>query len=222
MNHSQSKISSSVFWGIILVLTAIVLVLDGIGFSIGYGITPLRVVLCVLLLAWLIYEIVKLRFTNLFFPLAFLFLTMEEPIVHAMGKEGILIPAWKVLLAALLLTIGSKCIFRRRSTEISNKQLGSSTIYLDGSDLRDARVSDNLGSVQVYITGPENYNGGGVITVTDNLGIIKLHIPSEWYVVTRAADNLGRCYIPPQKKAREKSITLVVTDNLGTINVEFD
>ena len=95
-------------------------------------------------------------------------------------------------------------------------------VYLDGSDLRDARVSDNLGSVQVYITGPENYNGGGVITVTENMGIIKLHIPSEWYVVTRAADNLGRCYIPPQKEAREKSITLVVTDNLGTINVEFD
>ena len=36
MKHSENKINSTVFWGIILILAAVVLVLDGIGFQFGY------------------------------------------------------------------------------------------------------------------------------------------------------------------------------------------
>ena len=75
----KSLITSSVFWGTVLVLAAVVLILDGLGIKFADGLfTPLRIIGGVLLLSWLIYEIVRLRFTNVFFPLAFLFLVMEE------------------------------------------------------------------------------------------------------------------------------------------------
>ena len=55
--------------------------IHSLGISVGYldggGLPVVRIVLGVLCAAWLITEIVKLRFARIFFPLAFILLLFE-------------------------------------------------------------------------------------------------------------------------------------------------
>ncbi|MBR7092154.1 MAG: hypothetical protein IKI50_03225 [Clostridia bacterium] len=234
MASNQNRTFHPAFWGIVLILAAVVLILDGVGVGFGLGITPWRILAGVLLAAWLVYEIVKLNFTDVFFPLAFLFIAFKEPIATAFGREDGLISSWVVLLAALLLTIGFKEIFKRKPVVSVNGQeytvphdqsggkIGRQTLYFDAADLSRAVVSKNLGYVEVFINNREAYTGGGTITVTENLGMLDIHIPADWDVVTQASENLGRVNIPPRNISGSRSVTLVITENLGQINVIFD
>ena len=230
--RKPSKSYSALVWGFVLVLAAVVLILDDAGVPIGFGISPWRIILGVLLFAWLVYEIVRLRFTEIFFPIAFLFILFQKPLVKELGygKERILSP-WIVLLAALLLTIGFKILFRPRSEVIINghtvtgkggDRIGNQTIYFDATDLGDVQIKEHVGTVDVYISNKESYPGDGKITVTENLGMVKLHLPNEWNVVTYTKENLGKISIPDHEGTGDKSITVVVTENLGEVSVLFE
>ena len=224
-----------IFWGIVLVLAAVLLILDGVGVNFGIELSAWRIILGVLLLAWLVFTCVNLRFTEVFFPLAFLFLVFEGPIANALGRtDGNLINNWIVLLAALLLTIGTKAIFSRRGAvcvrsgdgddndENTTRKIGSSTLYFDGADLSNVEIKDNLGSVHAYFTDKDAYTGGGIITVHSNLGSVVLHLPKEWDVLVQSSSNLGRVHVPPKEQSGGVSITLVAKDNLGNVSVVFE
>ena len=233
---SVGRKSRSVFWGAVLILAAVVLIMNGVGIEFGYGITPWRIIAGVLLAAWLIYEIVRLKFTDLFFPLAFLFIVFQSPLANALNMESdTIVSPWIILLAALLLTVGFKMIFKpKHIININGKDIpfenakdlggkvGSETLYLDASDLSNVVIRDHIGTSQIYISNRESYDGNGKITVCDNLGLVVLHIPNEWNVVTHSSDNLGKITIPPHESENAKSILLVVTDNLGKVEVVFD
>ncbi|MBR5743396.1 MAG: hypothetical protein IKX85_06285 [Clostridia bacterium] len=210
-----------VFWGLVLILAAAALILDGAGVSFGAGITALHIVGGILLLAWLVTVIVKGRFWGVFFPLAFLFMLFEAPLAGLLGREDPnIISNWLVLLAALLLTVGFRLLFRRRKT--GGMSVGSRTLYLDGGDLSDVRISENLGQVNVYVTNPERYTGGGKITVSENLGQVVLHIPGDWFVRTESRENLGAVSVPVQTYTGGKEILLYARENLGQVTVRFE
>lgn len=240
MKKWNNKSFGLIIWGFALIFAAVLLILNGMNVDLGVELTPWRIVLGVLLLAWIATLCVKLKFTDIFLPLAFLFLVFEGPIANAVGKpDGDLIPTWIVIVSALLLTFGFKAVFSKngvvtvghsknndgenggRSTTAGGK-IGSSSVYFDAADLSDCVVSDNLGTVHVYISNRENYAGEGMITVKDNLGTVTLHLPREWDVVVQASDNLGRVTVPPKDASGEKSVTLVVNDNLGGISVVYE
>ena len=101
-------------------------------------------------------------------------------------------------------------------------KIGRQTLYFDASDLSGAVVRENLGDVEVFITNREAYDGSGIITVTENLGRVTLHIPAEWNVVTQSSENLGNVNIPQRDVEGDKAVTLVITQNLGNIRVIFD
>ena len=220
------------FWGLVLILTAVILVMDGLGVSFGSTVTVWHIIAGILAVAWLICEIVKFRFTNVFFPLAFLFIIFEGTIAAAIGRPGEnLISNWIVLLAALLLTIAFKFISRpKHVVSVNGKQysigdggkIGSQTVYLDGSDLSGAVITEHLGTTKVYISNKEAYTGGGRITVRENLGSVTIFVPSEWKVVSRSTDNLGRVFIPARDKEGDIPLELEVLDNIGSVSVVFE
>ena len=215
-----------IFFGIALVTTAILLILDGVGLSLGAGIGPVRIILGVAFLAWLIYELVKLDIKGIFFPIAFLFITFKEPI-ETLTKTEMKISNWTVILAALLLTIGfDLMIHKAKKIETGNvnigNRIGTSSIYLDSKDLGDANISDIVGFANVFFTSRESYAGGGRINIHDNAGNVTLHIPSDWYVTTQVSDNIGNIYIPEQKVYGGKSLELCVHNNVGKVSVVFE
>lgn len=220
-NNGHTKGLKIAFFGIVLIISAVVLILEGAHITVGLGLTPLKIVGGVLLLAWLIYEIVRLRFSNIFFPLAFLFILFKANIAVLFKIDNPeFISSWIVLLAALLLTIGFKILIPSKSS--SNKKLGGSTVYVDATQLGNYDITDNVGYIQLYITNKEAYTGSGVITISDNVGSINLHIPKEWRVVHTSNDIVGVVSIPENPDAQDKSITLDLHDNVGRIAVVFE
>ena len=233
ISREQRRSYRTIVWGLVLILAAVVLILNGLGISFGFGITPWRIIIGVLLLAWLIYEIIRLKFSDIIFPIAFLFLVFQGPIAKAVGyeKEQILSP-WIVLLAAFLLSIGVQTLFKRKSEVIINghtvtsenkgDRIGNHTVYFDATDLSDATIREHLGTVDVYFSNADAYPGDGKITVTENLGMVKLHLPNEWNVVTYTKGNLGKISIPDHEVTGDKNITIAVTENLGEVSVVFE
>ncbi len=221
----KTGLSRSVFWGMVLILTAALLILNGFGISLGEGFTPVRIIAGVLLVAWILYDLFRVKIERIFFPLAFLFLIYEPLIARWVGREGEdLLSAWIVLLCALLLTIGVNLIKGSRTSgkEKNSKHIGNSTLYLDANDPDACVVKENLGNVTVYFVNAENYRGGATLHVQNNLGEITLHVPSDWTVTTDASDNLGQVRIPERDVVSDKVLHLKIHDNLGRIRVLFD
>ncbi|MBQ7715820.1 MAG: hypothetical protein IJT70_08145 [Clostridia bacterium] len=214
---------SGIFWGLVLIGAAVMLILNGIGVDLGYEISVWRIILGVLCLAWLVDSIVEGEFAELPFPLAFMFLIFEPTIAHAIGHNGDdLISNWTVLLAALLLTIGLHIVLPDKKGK-SVKLSGSTTLYFDASDLSNAHIHDNLGSVHAYVTNCEAYQGNGCIRISDNLGKVVLHVPSNWNVSVEASDNLGVINSPePKDGVYDNSLSVIVTDNLGSVSIVND
>ena len=236
INFKNNKTLTLLIWGFALIFAAVFLILDNAGVNFGIELAPWRIILGALDLAWIIALCIKLRFTDLFFPLAFLFFIFEGPIASALGHEdGNLINNWIVLLAALMLTIGFKAIFSKHGavkvggTEKTNSEnsavhgkLGNSTVYIDAADAAEQTIHDNLGKIDVFFTNKEAYTGEGLVNIHDNLGSITVHVPSEWDVVTQTADNLGKINVPEKEASGSVSITLKIHNNLGVVNVAFE
>ena len=220
-NRFYSSVSYSVFWGLVLVIAAVALVLDGLGVNMGLGLTAFHYIFGAICLGWIIKEIIDLKFHRIFFPLAFMFFIFEGAIAGWMGRtDPNIISNWTVLLAALLLTLGVKAISGKNGS--SGKKIGNNTYYFDANDKDKCIVTENLGNVQVHFINKEQYDGLGVVTVRENIGNVTLHIPSEWNVLTEAKENLGKVNIPSRETLGEKSITISIRENLGQINVVFE
>ena len=231
MNNRKVS-SSSIFWGLVFLGVAIVIMLEGVGVGDFGGFTVPGIAFGLLMVAWLVHFIVKKKYYMVFLPLGLMYsFVLEKPIVKAMNpanakENGRLLSVWIVITASILLCIGFKLLFgKKNGVEKGNDErgrLGNSTVYFDGANLKNARINENVGNINAYISNKALYDGSGVITISENVGTITLHIPENWFVVTDAASNLGKVVIPEQKGPADKTITVVIRDNVGRISVEFD
>ena len=221
----KRKNGVSIFWGLVLIGAAVFLILGDLGVEVKYKLEPWRIVLGVFCLVAFVKQIINLRLAEAVFPLAFLFMIFEPLIAHLIGSESSdLISNWTVLLAALLMTIGLKSILPKKLDGRSQSvRFSRSTVYLDGSELENAIISDNAGSTNVYISNTDAYCGDGTIRITDNVGSIKLHLPGTWNVILEHNDNIGRVSISEQEsESFEQSIKVEVYDNVGSVRILFD
>lgn len=101
--------------------------------------------------------------------------------------------------------------------------ISSQTVYLDGSDLSNAEITEVMGKVEAYITNKDSYDGNGTVTISENLGEVRFHIPSNWNAVVNVSENLGKVEVPEQEDGLfDKSIIVNVTENLGKVSIIFD
>lgn len=214
----------SIFWGIILILAAALLLLDGSGIMpiSAWGMSPFRIFLAVLCLGWLVRELLRGRIFDIFFPAAFLFILTEDLIATLVGRPGEdLISGWILILAAAMLTAGFHGIFREKKKK-GPHHLGNCDQYFDGSDLSHAEVTDMVGQVKVYIANAELYTGGGCIWIHDVVGDVIVHIPGNWLVTSDVSDKVGSVVIPPRdREVYDKTIILRANDFVGKIEVIF-
>ncbi len=223
-----------IFWGLLLLGVAVVLILEGIGVGDVYGVSIPGVGLGILLITWLVYLIAKKRYYMVFLPLGLFYtFVVDKPLAKALGvtklsQDGRIVAWWIVLIASLLLCIAFKVLFTKKNVidtgakASESHRLGDSTVYFDAANLHNALITENVGKMNVYIANKEQYGGDGIITIRENVGVITLHIPANWAVVNEVHENLGSVSIPDNDTPTDKTVTLVVTENVGRIIVEFN
>lgn len=219
-------------WGIVLVLAAVLLVLEGLGMGFGaYGVSLWRVALGILLLAWFLKELIRLNIPAIFFPAALIFMLFEENIANLLGREDPnIISNWYVLLAALLLTAGfSAIIHTTRKEKVSsfsngscynkNSFSGNAVTYVDAAELGNVSIENDFGKTTVYIENKEAYLGNGTIKVDNSFGEIELHIPSDWYIATDIDSSFGSVYVPMPQNPENPRIDIIGDNDFGSVKI---
>lgn len=223
-------------FGLLLIACAVFIILDSVGVSLGFlsGIPAITLVIGALLIVWTLTELIKLRISGIFFPLAFLFMLFEKYIAKwaALDNENI-INNWLVLLAAALLSIGCSLIIPKRKTftyvksssnttgsnsKQNTSSLSSSTIYIDCSTFENESVVNELGACQVFFSNIEQYDGNGVLNVVNELGSMKINVPSTWKIITSISNELGSVNEPSETDG-DKVIRIVGSNELGSMTI---
>ena len=207
---------SNIFWGIVFVLMAVLVIVsemglvEGIGFwtilfSVGFGATLIR-------------GIVKFDLTQILFSIAFLCIAWDD----VLGIEKI--TPWPVLLAALLGSIGFSMIFgnkkrkyyeRKYKNHIEGHMFGSnetggsnvehdygeeiecsvrfgSTVkYANSENLRSVDVTVSFGSASVYFDNAKVPSGEVVVNIDASFGGVELYVPKDWYVTNNMQTSFG-------------------------------
>lgn len=206
------------FWGVFLVLGAVVLVTSQLGiFSTHVGVWTL--LLGVFLVAAFVESLMHLAVWGMVFSLAFLAIIFAKPL-------GIVALApWTILIAAVLLSLGLSLIIRPKrwyrynwktqgnwshhhhgdwsnhyeedvktlnDPDITvNVSMSSSIRYLQSVDFRRADVQVSMGDAKLYFDDVTLSDQGATINIDAHLGGVQLYLPTSWNVKTDVDANLG-------------------------------
>lgn len=231
------------FWGLGFILVAVLIVLDALGvfapFVSAFGeISIWAIVGGLLLLCFAISQLFSGNIGNFFVPLAVIFMIFEENIAHYFGigdESGNIINNWLLLLVAVMLGIGFSILFsgirrrkRRRKSGCEwshgdqvkvRGSIGSSVRYIDCEGFKYEEIENDLGSCTVYFENVEKYEGGGVLSVENNLGNTVIYVPEEWHIVLRVENNLGGV-VTPKDNGNGPVLTITGENNLGSVTVK--
>ena len=221
------KKSSSIFWGIVLVAAAVLIILDGIGSGLAFleEVPVTKIVLGLACLYWLGTEIWKKRIAHIFFPLAFLFILFEKNIAKLFHiADGNLASDWAVLLGALLLTIGVGMIFKEKDASSENGRrgpgiAGNSTRYIDCTNFTYERIENRMGNCDVYFDHTEGYAGGGTLYVENHMGNTTVHVPADWYVSVTVENSMGSIEMPSPGNATGPGLTVSGKNHMGNVEI---
>ena len=223
--------ANRIFWAIILLLSAALIILDAVGTGLGFldGIPVIKIILGVLLLAMAVREGICLDYAGVIFSLTFLFLLFERNIARWCGIEsGELINNWLALLAALLVVIALKLLtggFRitacgGKEDDVDKKSFGHYVKYIDCTSFTREEVESNMGYCEIIFQNVDNYLSGGTLVVENNLGAMEIRVPASWHVDASIENSLGSVVLPREDTPDGKVLHIVGENNLGSLSVK--
>ena len=165
---------NNIFWGIMLVLGAVLLLAGRMGYleGISYGSILLNVALAV----FLIKGIFRRSFGTILFSLAFLVIINDE-LLHL--EE---ITPWPVLGAALLGTIGLNLLFPGfKYGKRFVPRIGTGSCWRTGA-VSFVGIDNVFGSMEVYFMDAGLVDNNASVTVDLVFGEVVLYVPASWRV----------------------------------------
>lgn len=219
-----------IFYGLLLVAAAVLIILSSIGVPLGFiGSVPVvDIVLSVILFIALISTLLHGIYWLAPFPVGGIFMLLEREIAEAAGLEDEnIISNWVVLLCAILLAAGIGLITSRikhlsfvkdRSRSVS---LSSQTKYIDCSNFSSCKYSVYLGSGNIYFTNTDKYKGDGVLNVSCELGNMEIHVPSEWKLDTDIETTLGNTEVAEGGNPDGPTLTIRGKCNKANLEITF-
>lgn len=204
---------SNIFWGVILILLACLVIISAMGWTMGIGFWS--IVFTVLFIALFIKGIVNLDFSQILFPIAFLCIIWDE----VLGIERL--TPWPVLFAALLGTIGLNLIFGNMKIQIKrNREFGEKVFeknfnksmniqeerkeyvkccvrfssivkYINSANLQRVDVSAMFGAASLYLDNACAPSGEVLIDVNATFSGIEIFIPRDWRVINKTSATFG-------------------------------
>ena len=235
------------FWGLLCIFAAAVLILDALDVlvpienAIG-GVSVLALLAGVFLLAYILKNLFSGRLGSIFVPLGLMFMLFEKNIATLCNAESSnLINDWLVLLISVLLATGVDALLPKRKRfkfikiegigrkektlsedrDYTDNSLGSSVVYIDCEDFVSKTIENNIGSCSVHFVSPEEYEGGGVIYLENNLGHLLVNVPSEWSVKCDMENNLGRIEGCCDRIGDGPVLCIRGENNLGKITIKY-
>lgn len=199
------KRTKKIFWGVLLLVGAVALLVNKMGFLEGFGFWS--ILFSVILVGVFVTGLVKRSFGQILFSLAFLVIVNDE-LLHLEQ-----ITPWPVLGAALLGTIGLNILFPRfgKGTHISvngkkcgkvdseNRDgnrisyencFGESVKYITG-EVSDVNIESSFGAMQVYFSDAVLKEHRAKVHVEVAFGSAVLYVPSDWQVVLNMDNAFG-------------------------------
>jgi hypothetical protein len=228
-----------IFWGIGLILAAAVLLLDAFGVITPFldvvgGISAIQIVGALLLISFIISRIIKLKFAEIFVPLALIFMIFEKNIAFYLGLESDNIINNGLLIGcAILLAIGvgiltpkrkREKVFRFKSSSGSKhyeREGGSATTYFDCKDFVQENICNRLGETVVHFENEEEYTGGGVLNVDNKLGETVIYVSSRWNVRVNVVNHLGATEQVGHGDKDGPTLTINGNNALGEVLIKF-
>jgi predicted membrane protein len=224
-----------IFWGLGFVLAALFILLDAFGVITPFldvvgGVSAVQLIGALFLIAFVISRIIKLKFHEIFIPLALLFMLFEDNIAFMLGLENDnIISNWLLFGCALLLSIGVSILtpnrrffkFAKSSHSKKNHAIGSSTRYIDCSDFVEEYISNTLGEIVIHFENEASFTSGAVLNIENKLGEVVVYVPEQWNVKLNISSKLGD--VEQKGKGNADGPTLVIngTNELGDVVVMF-
>lgn len=195
------------FWGVLLILAAIALVISRLGLKYSVPLGFWQVVGTLFFGAGLIEGLSKKKIGTSVFSIAFLLIIYQDQLsLRSVGS-------WTILGAALLITIGLNMIFKQHfqfwyenvssgknyiingddgKEEFTENEVGSTikvssflnttSRYIQSQNLRRIDVKANLSDVNLYLDNAMLQDGHATIKVDVSLGDVNIYVPRSWDV----------------------------------------
>lgn len=199
------------FWGLLLVLMGIFLVISKMG--LVTGISVWSVFFTIIFAALLVYGLIKRNFIFIFFSIAFLCIIYDDQL----GITAL--TPWTVLLAALLLSIGMEILFHKKKKffvkyfvndeEKSHSQWSESESYTCGEKVCESNnfsarskyinpetfekgmFTNSFGSMNIFFENVPTEKKESYVHVENAFGEINIYVPSSWAVDMNIEDSFG-------------------------------
>lgn len=212
MKHTFGK--SNVFWGVALILTALLIILDAVGKSAGlFELSVFKIIVCLLIAAWGVSELIKGRFAHIFLPLGFIFAILQRDIAGWAGHVGpvldengekvidaatglvktepkLFASTWIVIVVALLLQIGFSVLLPKRKIALDSNANRHATV-----ERGDGYYENDLGASTCYVDASKL----GYYKVENDLGKLDVYIENvETYAgngTLEVDNNLGQTVV---------------------------
>lgn len=226
------------FWGIFFMLSAVfVIVSQTVGFG-QFGFWSIAAT--VFLVALLIHSLAELNYFGIFLPVAFLYKIYCA--VFLLPDISI----WKLLLAAVLASIGFEMIFHKHhkwgsclhenykdykhisetvddNHPSAKSSFGASSQYLHGDSIESGEFISSFGALEIYFDQAHLNPSGAEIYLDCNFGAIKLYVPKDWPVRDNIHVGLGAVdntrIAPPDNSL--PTLTLVGNTKFGAVEIHY-
>ena len=196
----------SVFWGVLLILAGIFLIISKLGFF--PGVNAFSLLLTVFLLVVIGKSLLHLNFQGILFPIAFICIIYDKQL----GLTAI--TPWTVLMAALLGSIGLSMIFHKKIKWINHEHnhedykfekidiedgsnvgfktsFGASVKYVNTDKFEQADFNCSFGAMKVYFDNAIMSNENAIVRINASFSGIELYIPKTWSVENKTNVFLG-------------------------------
>ncbi|AFS78961.1 hypothetical protein DUF2154 [Gottschalkia acidurici 9a] len=218
-----------IFFGILLILGGIFLVISKLGYFPDVNVFSL--LLTVFLVVVIVKSILRINFAGILFPIAFICIIYDKQL----GITNI--TPWTVLIAALLGSIGFSMIFHKPNkwTKIENNtedykfekidiedeshvifknSFGASIKYINTDSFEQADFNCSFGAMKVYFDNAIMLNDNAIVSINASFSGIELYIPKTWNVNDKTNVFLGAI---SEKNKNDKTTTSTLT-LVGDIN----
>ena len=176
----------SIVWGVAFLAAALLLIAGAVMDTMGINaeIPFFRIALCGLLLGLVVKSLTRGAIAEIFFPIAFIFMLLEDSIIGWCGLAvDDIMNNWLVLLCALLFTIAAGCLFPKKlrfgvksdgvGVLYVENNMGAMKINVPAGWFVETKLENNMGSVKIPSRGEPN---GKKLTVAgeNNMGSLEV------------------------------------------------